>query len=169
MASYISTRYGSTDWFVGTTTTTTSTASTVSIGDRVKVLCTNGLCSGLYVGMEVEVKCVDTNGTIYVFNRSDCHQGSICNCDKNHRWALEKNHYEVIKNKPKTMIKKLSNFIKKTVNADTQELLKAGLINGDLEPTVEGKNELVQIIWFANLDALVVRAKEINAEAEAKK
>lgn len=66
-----------------------------------------------------------------------------------------------------TIMKKLSNFIKKTVNADTQELLKAGLVNGDLEPTDEGIKELTQINWFANLQALVDRAKELNAEAEA--
>jgi hypothetical protein len=67
----------------------------------------------------------------------------------------------------KSIMKKLSNFIKKSVDGNTQELLKAGLINGDLEPTYEGDRELKQIQWFANLDALVARAKEINTEAEA--
>jgi hypothetical protein len=65
------------------------------------------------------------------------------------------------------MIKKLSNFIKKSVDANTQELLKAGFINGDLEPTYEGLEELKQIQWFANYDALVASAKEHNAAAEA--
>ncbi len=63
-------------------------------------------------------------------------------------------------------MRKLSNFIKKSVDADTQELLKAGFINGDLEPTSTGEEELKQIQWFANLPALVARAKELNAEAE---
>lgn len=78
-------------------------------------------------------------------------------------------HYSVENtNKPKkTIMKTISNYIKKTLNAETQELLKAGLINGDLEPTVSGIYELNQILWFANLAALVTRAKEINAEAEA--
>lgn len=70
-------------------------------------------------------------------------------------------------NKHKTMIKKLSNFIKKTVDADTQEMLKANMLNGDLEPTCVGINELHAILWFANKDALVARAKEINTEAAA--
>lgn len=78
-------------------------------------------------------------------------------------------HYKKLgsKVKNKSMIKKLTNFIKKSTDANTQELLKAGMLNGDLEPTREGFDELNQIIWFSNLDALVVRAKEINAEAEA--
>lgn len=72
-----------------------------------------------------------------------------------------------IKNKPKSMIKKLSNFIKKATDVKTQSLLRAGLINGDLEPTDLGDSELKQILWFANYDALVARSEEIIAELAA--
>lgn len=67
----------------------------------------------------------------------------------------------------KTIMKKLTNYIKKAVDANTQELLKAGFINGDLMPTYEGEQAIKEILWFANYEALVAKAKEINAEAEA--
>ncbi len=72
-------------------------------------------------------------------------------------------------NKPtkKTIMKRLSNFIKKSVNTDTQELLKAGLINGDLEPTEKGWDVMEEITWFKTYEEIVARAKEINTEAEA--
>ncbi len=71
----------------------------------------------------------------------------------------------ITKNKSSIM-KKLSNYIKKTVDKDTQELLKAGLINGGLEPTTDGTNALREILWFKYLPELVEQAKEINAENE---
>lgn len=71
-----------------------------------------------------------------------------------------------LQDKPKkTVMKKLNNFLKKLVDADTQELLKAGLLNGDLELTCQGIYELQAIMFFANKDAMVARAKEINVEA----
>jgi hypothetical protein len=70
------------------------------------------------------------------------------------------------KNKP-TIMKKLSNFITKTVDSNTQELLKAGYINGNLEPTEKGYEKVREIIWFQNLPALTEAAKADNIE-EAK-
>lgn len=64
------------------------------------------------------------------------------------------------------IMKRLSNFIKKAVDADTQELIKAGFINGNLEPTAEGWEANREILWFSNHEALVKLAKERNAEAE---
>jgi hypothetical protein len=63
-------------------------------------------------------------------------------------------------------MKKLSNFLTKTVDSETQLLLKAGLINGDLEPTSEGRDVLTEVLWFQNLEQIVTRAQEIVTEAE---
>lgn len=73
-------------------------------------------------------------------------------------------------NKPKkTIMNKVSIMMKKLLDADTQELVKAGLINGDLMPTYDGISELNAILFIANKAALVERAHEINAEAEKNK
>ncbi len=69
-------------------------------------------------------------------------------------------------NKNKSMVKKLSNWIKRTVNEDTQKLIKAGMLNGDLEPTEAGWDILEEIQWEKNHTDLVKRADEIIAEAE---
>lgn len=142
--------------------TTTGLTHKYKIGDKVKLKDpTTSNCSCDRADTEYLMITDYISGSYcYVSYRKDGTVITSC------RGCLGEKHFDYYYKKS-TMIKKLSNFIKKTVNSDTQELLKAGLINGDLEPTTEGKNELVQIIWFANLDALVVRAKEINAEAEA--
>lgn len=72
-------------------------------------------------------------------------------------------------NKPKSMIKKLSNFITKAVNEDTQALIKAGYVNSDLEPTEKGYEALREILYFENQPKLVERAKAEIATEEAKK
>lgn len=70
--------------------------------------------------------------------------------------------------KPKpTIMKKLSNYVKKMLDADTQALLKAGFINGDLEPTSLCKDELLSLMFFANRADLVARAHEVISESEA--
>lgn len=71
-----------------------------------------------------------------------------------------------IQTKPKTFMKTITNYIKKTVDPKTQLLLKAGLINGDLEPTSAGREVLTEILWFQNLEAIATRAQEIVTEAD---
>lgn len=71
-----------------------------------------------------------------------------------------------IKSIKKTFMQKVSIMMKKLLDSDTQELVKAGFLNGDLMPTEEGGVELDAILFIANKAALVERAKEINAEAE---
>lgn len=82
-------------------------------------------------------------------------------------YILGKSGIRKLKTNKKNMLKKIGNYVKKMVDPETQALLKAGLINGNLEPTTEGMAELNSILFFANKDALIVRAKEIIAEAEA--
>lgn len=75
-----------------------------------------------------------------------------------------------IKNKKTSMIKKLSNFIKKMVDADTQALIEADYMFSDLGGlTNEGKEELMNILFIANKAALVEAAKAKIEEAKSKK
>ena len=63
---------------------------------------------------------------------------------------------------------KLTTMFKLLVDADTATLKKAGFINGDLELTGEGSNELMAIVFNANKAALVASAKA-KLDEEAKK
>ncbi len=69
----------------------------------------------------------------------------------------------------KPFMKKLGNMMKKLLSSDTQELVKAGYINGDLDLTSEGKEALWSILFSLNQPALVDMAKEANIEAEKNK
>lgn len=50
---------------------------------------------------------------------------------------------------------KLNNMMKQLLDSDTQTLVKAGYINGDLELTPEGQSALQTILFAANKAALV--------------
>lgn len=50
--------------------------------------------------------------------------------------------------------------MKKLLDKDTQTLVKAGYINGDLDLTPAGKLALYSILFEANKSALVEMAKE---------
>ncbi len=78
-----------------------------------------------------------------------------------------KDSYQIINNK-KTIMKKLSNFYKKLVDADTQVLVKAGYLNGDLEPTDKAEAAIGEILFFIHKAELIERAKVEIAEDEAK-
>lgn len=83
-------------------------------------------------------------------------------------YKIQNYHWDtpIMQTKTKTFMKKLSNFITKTVDPKTQLLLKAGLINGDLEPTDAGRDVLTEILWFQNLEQIATRAQEIVTENE---
>ncbi len=78
---------------------------------------------------------------------------------------LEKENY--IKSK-KTLMKTVSNMMKKLLDADTQELVEANYINGDLELTIEGIRALQTILFVSNKAELVKMAVEANKESETK-
>lgn len=67
----------------------------------------------------------------------------------------------------KTMLKKISAFYKKFTDANTQALVKAGYLNGDLEPTSKARAKVADLAFFSNYDALVAAANEEIAEADA--
>ena len=61
-------------------------------------------------------------------------------------------------------MKTLNTMMKKLLDSDTQALVKAGYINGDLELTAEGRDELMAISFDANKAALVAAAQAKIAE-----
>lgn len=71
------------------------------------------------------------------------------------------------KSTKKTFMNKVSIMMKKLLDADTQTLVKAGFINGDLELTCEGAKNLQTIMFMANKAEMVTVAEALIAEAEA--
>lgn len=55
---------------------------------------------------------------------------------------------------------KITNLVKKILDADTRKLVKAGFINGDLALTDEGVSELLGILFLEKKDELVKIADE---------
>lgn len=74
---------------------------------------------------------------------------------------------ELISKDKKSIMKKISNYYKKFTDAKVQSLVKAGYLNGDLEPTEKAHDAIKEINFFANQDELVKRADEEIAEEEA--
>ncbi len=73
-------------------------------------------------------------------------------------------HYEKLTKK--SLMQKVSTMMKRLLDADTQTLVKAGFINGDLDLTDEGKEALYAILFDANKTALVAAAKEALTESK---
>lgn len=102
------------------------------------------------------------NGKLYALTDSDGNDlENPCACKD--KWKLANPKPSLIK----TIMKTLNNMEKLLLDPDTQKLKKAGLINGDLEITEAGKQELDFINFKAQKAELVKRAEEIIAEKEA--
>ncbi len=69
-------------------------------------------------------------------------------------------------NNKKTIMQKVSNMMKKILDKDTQALVKAGFINGNLDLTCDGVAALNAIIFSEKKAELVALANEKIAEAE---
>jgi hypothetical protein len=125
----------------------------INIGDKVRVKDT---------GHVSIVRTYQTDGTYpYILEDKDA--------DKVNFYAS--NELEVLESKVRnsetkkqTITMKITNLVKKLVDADTQALIKAGYLNGDLELTSQGRAELETIAFTANKEALVALAKEKVAE-----
>jgi hypothetical protein len=77
--------------------------------------------------------------------------------------------WECSENKPKqSTMKKLSNAVKKFLNADLQAQLKAGYRNGDLELTQDGKDVILELLADTVADKFTAAANEKIAEEEKK-
>lgn len=79
-----------------------------------------------------------------------------------YQYVLQQNSLElVIKNKT---MKKIGIMMRKLLSPETQELVKAEYINGDLELTTEGREALMSILFTVHKEELVKLAKEKNKE-----
>ena len=67
------------------------------------------------------------------------------------------------------LFKMLNQMMKKLLDADTQALIKAGYVNGDLLLTAKGQEALNAILFDANKKALLAMATEEIAEQEKDK
>ena len=86
----------------------------------------------------------------------------------NNLWIDEAGDYNAETNKSKkTIMTKLNTMMKQLLDADTQTLVKAGYINGDLELTSEGRDALNGIVFQQNKAALVALAQEALDEEKA--
>ena len=76
-------------------------------------------------------------------------------------------NYDIISNN--TIMNKLSIMMKKLLDKDTQTLVKAGFINGDLDLTGAGQSALNTVLFIEKKAELVKLAEEVLAEAEKNK
>ncbi|HCR35823.1 TPA: hypothetical protein DIU22_02155 [Candidatus Woesebacteria bacterium] len=75
-------------------------------------------------------------------------------------------NYKIISNSKHTIMNKLSILMKKLLDKDTQILVKAGFINGDLDLTTEGQDALDAVLFIEKKSELVKLAEEVLTEAE---
>ena len=68
-----------------------------------------------------------------------------------------------------TKFMKLNSMMRRLLNADIKKLIKAGLMNGDLLLTEEGRNALYALLVETHKKELVEIAKEILKEEEEDK
>lgn len=82
----------------------------------------------------------------------------------------DQNDMEFISNDNKTQMKTLGTMMKRLLDKDTQTLVKAGFVNGDLELTEEGRKALLAIQFSEKKSELVILAQEVlDEERESKK
>lgn len=135
--------------------------SNYNVGDWIRV---KSHRAGQYpdcveVNTVVQIVHMDSDGDIHVNKK-----GSTTD-----RCTLYPDEVELSTKGGKTIMTKLNSMMKRLLDKDTQALVKAGLVNGDLEMTDEGQRALTAILFTQNKDALVAEAKEIIEEAEKKK
>ncbi len=129
---------------------------TFKVGDKIKF---KGVCESAKNGEEYIIQidnwCNDLSqrGTLGV----GWDKNKLCHCT--YMWTL------VESTKKKGFMSKLSIMMKKLLDADTQTLVKAGYINGDLELTEQGEQALFATLFDANKAALVTLAQADLAEA----
>lgn len=72
------------------------------------------------------------------------------------------------KDTKKITMKTLKGLMSRLLDGDTQKLYKAGYIDGDLQLTADGKEELMMLLFIANKTELVKLAEAKIAEEEKK-
>lgn len=88
--------------------------------------------------------------------------------DHDIRVLQDKVFREVITSVKTNKMTTIGNMMKRLLDADTQTLVKAGYINGDLELTEAGKKALWAITFTLNKDALVKEAQEVLDAVKSK-
>lgn len=125
-----------------------------NIGDRVRRARAGSNCN-MHIGdTGVVTGLIPSSGGIFVKADKDGIQNS--------HTAVNFDLVEHITNYPFTikLMKTLSIMMQKLLDADTQTLVKAGFINGDLDLTTEGTKALNAIMFQTNKAALVTLAQE---------
>lgn len=147
------------------------------VGDRVRY--NNSLIGTIgciHNGIAYMSECIDDNG--HVFNYPD---GCVCEIHRHFMGYFLKNleliepalelvdKTKKVEDKPKkTIMKTLTNTLKKILPGDIQTQYKAGFRNGDIELTQEGVTELLNILAEKFQAELTARAEEVIKEEEKK-
>lgn len=85
---------------------------------------------------------------------------------KDNLWQIHYKNDGKIKFLNKPNMSKLSSMMKKLLDKDTQVLVEAGYINGDLDLTDEGTKALLTILFTTHKNELVKDAKEVIADSK---
>lgn len=123
-----------------------------NVGDKVRI---KNSCSGAIAGNVYELQWGSTGGKFKNELWARDKEVRNCGCSCQYNWELVTN---------KNNMTKLNTMMKRVLDPQMRTLIKAGIINGDLEFTEEGRNTLFAILFAANKEELVKVAKEIIAE-----
>ena len=150
----------------------------INVGDWVK---TNGSDRGNQTAFfEGEIGEIQSDSFFVWQNFRNGVVGNISPSVRNYKcsWVIgfdNPSEIEIIKNNALSEGKKdgqkmkLNNMMKRLLDSDTKKLIKANLINGDLQFTDTGKEALSAILFEANKVELVKIAEEIITEEKENK
>lgn len=128
------------------------------VGDTCTVVDPNNCPCPNFRGSDggVDIRITGFEGNHYRYDILNASGTKVANCYN----CLHDEHL-----KPKhSIMNKLSNMMKRLLDKDSQALVKAGFINGDLELTGEGQEVLHSLLFQQNKEALVELAQEKLAE-----
>lgn len=83
--------------------------------------------------------------------------------------CLGESDFELLNKNKLTIMQQVNIFVKKLIDEDTKLLVEAGLLDSNLNPTTEGKEQSDAIDFLKNKKELVIIAKEIIDEREKEK
>lgn len=138
----------------------------LNIGDEVMILPgTDKYDEEFSIGELVHgsVPAINQKGIIAKIGINCCLVKYIVN-NKSMQLSFRKNRLSKINKNIQTKMKKINNFMKRLLDADTKKLINAGIINGDLLLTSEGREALESIVFQVNKAELLKIADEIIAD-----
>lgn len=148
--------------------------SRVKVGDRVT---TNGSQGNLRADdMRITGLVVKADSRSVDICQETTGSGIVCSCHNRKTWMVSdcSSHpgfyFEILNlDRPRSMSNKLKTLFKKLVDTRTQKLVKAGLLDENLQITEKGEEVLCDILFLENMDKLVEKADEIIKDEEAEK